>query len=275
MKNKYEEDYTIKKWIAILVVVLVLVFLFFILLMGYAKLKESTTLDNINGNVTLVISFIGVIATFIVVGNFSQVSAMRDDVRETKNSMKQENADFKDKILAQIEELQTIPEEIKSLKLKNELIDKIQAVSKENSSDIAVIKGKKDYTSQLIMLLIKIATDKELVDLLRIFFPLQNTYSIHIVGENPEIEHNARVTFSNGSMVFTDSETQREFNNIDRVSSFPYKDHGKYIALIEEILSNTIDNNPNFYKDIMEDISTDIEGVDNEQDAPNNNSDIQ
>ena len=48
-----------------------LVFLFFILLMGHAKLKESTTLDSINDNVTLVISFIGVIATFIVVGNFS------------------------------------------------------------------------------------------------------------------------------------------------------------------------------------------------------------
>lgn len=77
--------------------------------MGHAKLKESTTLDSINDNVTLVISFIGVIATFIVVGNFSQVSAMRDDVRDTKNSIRQESADFKDEILSKIKELKRMP----------------------------------------------------------------------------------------------------------------------------------------------------------------------
>lgn len=275
MKNKYDEDYTIKKWIAILVIILVLVFLFFILLMGYGKLMNTDSLNSINDNVTLIISFIGVIATFIVVGNFSQVSAMRDDVRDTKNSMRQENEDFKDGILSQIDELQKMPREIESLKEKNNQIDEIKSTCRQNSDDISVIKEKKDYTPQLADLLISIATNKELVALMEEIFPLKESYSIHIAGEGEEQIHTAIVVFSNNNLVFKDAETQVEFNNVDRVSAAIYtKKIGSLIALINEIRKNTIDNNPNFSKGQAENIAPDIEGLDNEQDMPNNNNDM-
>ncbi len=276
IKDKYKEDYTIKKWLIILVIVLILIFLFFMLLMGYAKLKESTTLDSINDNVTLVISFIGVIATFIVVGNFSQVSAMRDDVRDTKNSMRQENADFKKDILSQIEELQRMPEEIKSLKNKSDLIERISEISKQNSNDIVAIKERRDYTSKLLGLIIRIASDANLVTLIKLFTPLKDTYPIHIAGEGQDIMHAAIVQFKDDNIVFINADTQLEINNIDKVSTCQYTaQYGRDIALINEIRKNTIDNNPNFSKTPAEDISQDIEGLDNEQDAPNNNSDIQ
>ncbi len=273
IKDKYKEDYTIKKWLIILVIVLILIFLFFMLLMGYAKLKESTTLDSINDNVTLVISFIGVIATFIVVGNFSQVSAMRDDVRDTKNSMRQENADFKKDILSQIEELQRMPEEIESLKEKNGQIDEIKGTCKKNFDDISAIKEKKDYTPQLIDLLVNIATNKELVDLMKAMYPLKDSYPVHITGEGEGQIHTAIVAFSNSNLVFKDAETRLELNNVDKVSSRPYTASlGRYIAQIDEIRKNTIDNNPNFSKDQVEDISSDIEGLDNKNGAQNNDN---
>lgn len=273
MKNKYEEDLTIKKWIAILVVVLVLVFIFFMLLMGHGKLIDNATPNSINDNLTLIISFIGVIATFIVVGNFSQVSTMRDDVRDTKNSMRQENADFKKDILSQIEELQRIPEEIKSLKNKSDLIERIYEISKQNSNDIVAIKEKRDYTSQLLELIIRIASDKDLVDLIKQFNPLKDTYPIHIAGEEPGIMHTAIAQFKNDNIVFVNADTQMELNNIDQVSTCQYSaQYGRYIALINEIRKNTIDNNPYFSKDQAEDISPDIEGLDNENGAQNNDN---
>jgi hypothetical protein len=275
LKDKYKEDYTIKKWITILVAVLVLVFLFFMLLMGSAKLKESTTLGSINDNITLIISFIGVIATFIVVGNFSQVSAMRDDVRDTKNSMRQENADFKHEILSQIKELQRMPKEIESLKEKNNQIDEIKSTCRQNSDDISTIKEKEDYTPRLVDLLINIATNEELVVLMRAIFPLKDSYDIHITGEEEGEIHTAIVAFCNDNLVFKDAETRVELHNIDRVSAAMYTTSlGRYIALIEKIRKNTTDNNPNFFKDQAENITPDIEGLDNEQDAQKNDSDI-
>jgi hypothetical protein len=275
LKDKYEEDYTVKKWIAILVAVLVLVFLFFIFLMGYSKHEGNSTLGDINDNVSLVISFIGVIATFIVVGNFSQVSAMRDDVREAKNSMKQDNADFKDEILSQIEELKEIPKEIEFLKENNHQIDEIKRTCQQNFDDILYLKEKKDYTPQLVNLLIKIATNKELVALMEVFFPRQNTYPIHVAGEGADQIHIAIVAFRNSNLVFKDEETNLEYTNVDKVSSRSYTASiGKYIALIDEICKNTIDNNPNFSKGQDENIAPDIEGFDNEQDVPNNDNDM-
>lgn len=100
------------------------------------------------------------------------------------------------------------------MKEKSNQIDEIKSTCRQNSDDISAIKEKKDYTPQLIDLLINIATNKELVALIGEIFSLKDSYSIHITGEGEGQIHTAIVAFSNNNLVFKDTETKCKYVDV-------------------------------------------------------------
>lgn len=263
MRNKYEDDYVIKKWITILIVVLVVVFLFFILLMGHGKLIKSDTINSINDNVTLIISFIGIIATFIVVGNFSQTNAIREDLREKIHGFKLENDDFKREITLKIEEQE---ESINTIitSINQETINNTENI-KKTFADIEVLKDKKDYSQQLLTLIIKLSTNKDLANLVNKLYPFKDTYKVHIISEASRRTHTVYIRFENGDTKFLDSADQIELNNVNTINSIPYKnEYGKYLALIENIRKNLSTNDPIFMKESNTIEQQDLHGEEND-----------
>ena len=90
---------------------------------------------------TAIISFIGIIATFIVVGNYSQVAEMRNQALEQSNKYNAKIDEFNLKIVAFDKKLAEIEEIKEKLQHKEQHIERLQTEFNESQFDNNMFLG--------------------------------------------------------------------------------------------------------------------------------------
>ena len=158
-------------------------------------MTEKTNITEFN--ISLVLAFIGVIATFIVIGNYSQTNTIREDVKERLNEAKQQQTNFKietnEKITSQTENTkQEYQREIKNVKdALSERIDQLDTLKEENLKQTNQLEDKTNGISENIKLTKKIVL---------LYMSIAARNHAHLLQPilNPNVPYKCNVTYKTG-----------------------------------------------------------------------------
>lgn len=183
-------------------------------------LKLANTTSGISDNGSLVISFIGVLATFIVIGNFAQTSRIEE-------SLKEENSKLKERIRGCEQNIKTLNQTTKDIGKNASAIDeqktRIDKLIQELHSTSPSL-NKKDLARLLKLFIGKEGDIRKYMHLYAKFLNPESKYLVEFAN-NEKRQITLRYIAESGELVFLDDVFKKvPHDNIRNVSGVSYNE---------------------------------------------------
>lgn len=291
MANNEDNMKELRRTLIIAVVVMIIA-IFGVYLVHKFVVPNSVPLTD--SNLTIVLSFIGVLATFIVIGNFAQVSDIR-------RQMEQNLEDIKTKEIGSIKTgLHTLDEKIiehtASITGLNTQVNGVDASivainARIDGIDETIASNKESYekyaqeqvSEESVRLRVALKQYKRLViealfasygDIVKVenainklISPLnEDTFTLGVYGKNGYKTIITKAKLTNKDLIFTDEEGEQvAASSIRKIDSIDIKPHQLYklYCLYQDTITLKVDNYSENVAALRTDKTLEVEGVDN------------